>query len=467
MTLREDRTLLGALAGAFALLVFMAMARGTHGAELAVGLLAIAAVAYLALYVRPSVYLTVGLGLTIFSGLWGQLGLAALPIKPDRLLLITGIAALIARAPGAQDRSPIRITPLHLLLLASATYVFISALLNGTLTQREGGFALLDRYGLLPYLVFLFAPIAFERERDREILLVGLVVLGGYLGLTALFETLPIKSLVFPHYIVDPNLGIHQDRARGPFLEAVANGLALVGCGGAAALAFSRWKGVARVLAAIVVVLCVMGLLFTVTRAIWIGSAVGALIVLMGFGEIRRWLIPVFGVSALALGVAFTFIPALSNKVDQRATDQLPVWDRKNTNAAALRMVAHRPLFGWGWSTFKEKSPPYFRQADNYPMTGIGKGVHNVALSNAVELGLVGTLLWAAALLTAVGGAIVTRGPPELRAWRMYLTLFACAWLVAAMLGPLSYAMPNLLLWMLAGIALVRPPAAGYDARPA
>jgi len=117
-------------------------------------------------------------------------------------------------------------------------------------------------------------------------------------------------------------------------------------------------------------------------------------------------------------------------------------------------MVEARPLLGWGWNSFVARSQPYFRQAADYPLTGADKGVHNVVLSNAVELGLVGTLLWLVALLAAVGGAIMHRGPPQLRLWRMFLTAFAVQWFVAAMLGPLAYAMPNLLLWTLAGVAL-------------
>ena len=35
------------------------------------------------------------------------------------------------------------------------------------------------------------------------------------------------KSLIFPRFILDESLGYHVDRARGPLLQAVANGVSL------------------------------------------------------------------------------------------------------------------------------------------------------------------------------------------------------------------------------------------------
>jgi putative inorganic carbon (HCO3(-)) transporter len=457
VSLRAERASLATGGATFALVLVLWLVGGRSGAFGGVALIAVAAAAYLALNVNPAIYLTVGLGLTVFSGVWQYVGIASLPVKPDRLLILVGLGALLVRAPGARDRGPIRLGPAHALALAAAAYALISALVSGTLTTGSGFYALLDKFGIVPYLMFLLAPVAFARDRDREVLLIGLTVLGGYLGLTSLLEMVHVNALVLPHYISDPSIGIHQGRARGPFLEAVANGLAMFGCGCAAAVGFTRWKGTARFLAALVVLLCSLGVLFTLTRAIWIGSAAGVLALLLGFREPRRWAVPVVATLVVVLGGAFLVIPSLSSKASLRASDRSPTWDRRNTNAAAVRMLEARPLLGWGWSTFVDKSPPYFRQAPDYPMTGVGKGVHNVFLSNAVELGLVGATLWVLALLAGVGGAIFGRGPPELRPWRMMLAAFAVVWFVAAMLGPVPYAMPDLLLWTLAGVALAVP----------
>ena len=116
-------------------------------------------------------------------------------------------------------------------------------------------------------------------------------------------------------------------------------------------------------------------------------------------------------------------------------------------------MIDDRPLLGFGWGTFETESPEYFRQGDDYPMRGEGLTVHNVFLWNATELGLLGALLWAAALAWAVGGAILRRGPPELVPWRVGMIGIFVGWAVVAALSPLAQAFPNGILWLWAGIA--------------
>src|SRR3712207_9200411 len=90
-----------------------------------------------------------------------------------------------------------------------------------------------------------------------------LTATGAYLGLIALFETVHLNSLVWPRYILDPNVGIHLGRARGPFAEAGANGMAMWGCAVAATVvAFQARALIAKVAAAFVGLLCVAGILF-------------------------------------------------------------------------------------------------------------------------------------------------------------------------------------------------------------
>jgi putative inorganic carbon (HCO3(-)) transporter len=84
-----------------------------------------------------------------------------------------------------------------------------------------------------------------------------------------------------------------------------------------------------------------------------------------------------------------------------------------------------------------------------------------VFLSNAVELGLAGALLWAAALAMAVGGAVFRRGPPEVEPWRLGLLAFAACWFVVSNFSPLGYTFSNYVLWiwagMVGGAAVARP----------
>ncbi len=243
------------------------------------GILGLASFAYLAWNIDPAWTLTGSIVLSVFGSYWGQLGpLGYFPVTPDRLLLVAGTAALLLRAPGARDRGAMRIEPVHWLLAATLAFAVVSGLASETLFSNSGFFRLFDRFGIAPFLMFTIAPVAFPTERHRRIFLAALVALGGYLGLTALFEAAGPHGLVFPRYIVNPDLGFHLGRARGPFLEAEANGIALFVCGTAAVVAAITWRGrpLIKALCCLVAGLALAGCLFTLSRGVWLGAAVAS-----------------------------------------------------------------------------------------------------------------------------------------------------------------------------------------------
>jgi O-antigen ligase len=258
---------------------------------------------------------------------------------------------------------------------------------------------------------------------------------------------------VLPRYIADASVGLHFGRARGPFVEAVANGLALFTCATAACVALTRWQRVsARRLAWGVLGLCLLGILFTLTRAIWLAAAVVPFAVMLTTPSLRRFAAPAALAGVVLVGAAYLLVPGLADEVSTRAGSQRPLWDRLNTNGAAVRMVEERPLLGFGWNRFKQDSVEYMRQAPDHPITGVGLNVHNVPLSHAVELGLVGLLLWAIAFGAAIVVPALRRGPPEFEPWRLGLLALALCWLITANFGPLGYAFPTLVLWTWAGL---------------
>ncbi len=402
-----------------------------------------------------TVLLSFAIAAEIFSGNWGLVGA---PGALDRVLLVLGLVALVLRGFRTEDGRTLRLRGIHLVLLAVSTLAVASSIAAGTFSDSVARFALLDRFGLVPFAMFIVAPLVFGNGRQRRFLLAVLVGVGLYLGLTNVFEGIGLKALVFPNYINDPNVGLHFGRARGPFIEAVADGLSLYMCAVAAAVGLRIWRNFwARLVCSVVIGLAAFGILFTLTRAVWIGAAIGTLVAMAVAAPLRRFVVPAIVLVAIAMIAAIAFVPGLSDKVDNRVEAKSPVWDRYNTNAAALRMGEARPLFGFGWQTFATKGPDYLRQADGYPLTGAGLEVHNVFLSHLAEIGLVGLLLWCVALLGAVGGAILRRGPPELAPWRVGLVAIFITFVIVANLGPLSYPFPNLLLWTWAGVA-----GAGY-----
>jgi O-antigen ligase len=399
--------------------------------------------------VRPSWTITAGLVLSLFSSHWEKMDV---PLDLDRMMLGVGVLSLLYREWRHRD-GRLQTRPVDWVLFVIALYALVSAGLAGELDVRSSRFGLIDRFGLIPFILFFAAPFAFRTERDRRILLAAIVGIGAYLSVTAVLETTGPEAVIVPHYITDDSVGIHADRARGPFLDGAANGIALFGCGIAAVIAFGRWRDRRwRAFALVVAGLCALGVLLALTRVVWLSALIGAPVAMACARETRRFLVPAAGAAFVVIAVALAAVPGLREKVDDRTNDKQPVYDRRNSNSAALRMIDDRPLFGFGWGTFEEESKPYYRQAEEYPLTLV-RDLHNVYLSNAVELGLVGTLLWMAALVYAIGGAIVRRGPPELRWWKIGLVAYAVGLAVSWTSNPADYALPTLLLWLWAGVA--------------
>jgi O-antigen ligase len=424
-------------------------------AGLALGLAVIVAIAYLAWHTEPAWLMTAAIIGSTFNSNWGELGVPG-GIAPDRLVLLAAILGLLLRSPGAFDRPRFRLEPIHAILAATLIWAIGSAIAAQTLSRPDTFFFLLDRLAV-PFTVFALAPLAFRTPRHRAGFLAALVVFGGYLGLTAVFETFGPTALVIPHFIHDT--GFQSDRAQGPFLEATVNGVALYTCAAAAAIAIAtwttRWK---RVGAGFVLFLCALGLLFTLTRSVWIATVVATALTLALTPRLRRFLLPAAVASAAVVLLLLAVVPKFDTSVHERTHNQLTVWERRNVNAAAIEMVSRRPLTGFGIGTFNERNAEFFPLLSDVPQevtvdtTQIA--IHNVFLLFAVEQGLIGATLLVASLLAVVGSALLARGPPELRAWRPGLFALAAYWVVAANFAPLGQVFPNLIVWVWAGIVL-------------
>jgi putative inorganic carbon (hco3(-)) transporter len=433
----------------------MVVAQGIGGpmgraAILGIGCVVAAVAVYVIWLVPPSWSISAALVLTLFGGNWDYLGLPG-ALAPDRLVLLVTIAAVLLRAPGAAHRAPLRVTGVHWLIGAFAAYAVGSALWAGTFLSREGFFSLLDRIGLLGLLIFVLAPAIFPTRRDREVLMGTLVVIGCYLGVTALLETIGASALVWPAYITDPSVGIHFGRARGPFAQAAINGLALYASIIAALLALRVWSGRSRRLVAFAAIaVCAPSLLFTLQRSIWLGATAATLLTLLVVPRLRRYVVPVVASAAVVVVTALAVIPGLADRAAARRDSSGSVEGRQALNAAAFNMIERRPMLGFGFATFPRYSDDYFETADGYSTWTVDRGLvlHNAYLANAVELGLVGGTLWLAVLLLGIGGAIFKRGPPELVPWRIGLGALLALWLVVANTSPLRGAYQSLLLWV-------------------
>jgi putative inorganic carbon (hco3(-)) transporter len=459
--------LAGAAAAALMLLVALRRLDQASPSSLFVAfavLTAVAALAYVAWTAHPIWPISIGIVLASVSSHWDGVGLPA-KVAPDRLLVAIGLLAIVIGGLRGSARITFRPQPVHVVLVLVIGYAVASAIAVGTIDDSAAIFRIFDRLGIVPYAIFMLAPLIFRGPEQRAVFLGVLVAFGGYLGLTAWFETVGPKALVFPNYIVDPSFGIHADRARGPFVEAVTNGFALYACCVAAVVALFTWRRPwPRIGAGVVALLCAVGVLFTLTRSVWLGAAAASVTVLLASRATRRFAVPVLAAAALLVAGALVAIPGLSERATARAGNQRTVWERKNLNRAAFNMIEERPLLGFGWNQFTRQSATHFELGEDYPLVAApGLELHNGFLVHATELGLLGTSLWLLGLLLGVGGALAIRGPPELRAWRLGLAAIAICWVaIANSVNPTAF--EPLLLWTWAGVVWAAGPHPGRQA---
>lgn len=394
----------------------------------------------------------VGVVLMCFTGHWDDLGI---PLPLDRPFLIVGVGLSVFDFIKTGGRFFLR--PVHVLLVVGSLLAILSALASNATTDSDI-YSLLDRYGIVPFALLLFAPAIFPDERSRRLFARVFVIFGLYLSVTAITQQTGIDFMVWPRYILEPSVGAHFDRARGPYAEAVANGLMLAA---AAALASTELRGgssrVWRLLASICVPLCVVGTVLTLTRAIWLATALAIVVCVAAIPALRRRGAVVALSLGAAVGLAFLLVPSLDEAISQRAGDENPVWDRLNTNAAALRMALANPLFGVGWGQSGDRMAEYVRHGADYPVTAVSAFLepHNLYLLRLAELGVLGGTLWLASVLTGVIHPILRRpDSSKLQVWRAALLAIAVTWLVAGMFSPMAYTQPNAILWMTGGIVL-------------
>jgi putative inorganic carbon (HCO3(-)) transporter len=305
---------------------------------------------------------------------------------------------------------------------------------------------------IVPFALFHLAGLVFATERRfRQFELFALVVLG-YLSFTAIAFLVGAKSLIFPRFILDESLGFHADRARGPLLQAVANGVSLNLLGLLALHAYRRGS-VRGVKAVVVLASLPIAILATMTRAVWL-SFTGTVLALIFLSKNRALrlacvgLVLVAGLGLLVVLSSHESAGALSDRLAERG----PVDYRQAVYAGGWDMFLQRPLAGWGFHQMPAELPRHvsgYSEKLLYP--------HNTYLELLVEHGMVGLVLyfWLMWEMWRLGrGAIPDkekRGFLDPQFHRMWPILLAVYWLNASMVV-MSYQFVNGLLFTMAGM---------------
>lgn len=361
------------------------------------------------------------------------------------LLLVLGVAgrAIVLREPlFVVERATWPMLGLSLLALASVV---------GRPFDNETWCLLAGKY-LVPFALFHLARLVFAGEvRFRQFEIFALIVLA-YLSFTAIAFFAGARSLIFPRFILDDSLGHHADRARGPLLQAVANGVSLNLLG---LLAFHAYRrgAVRGGKMALLLASIPLAILATMTRAVWLsfGGTVVALIFRCKNRVLLRSLIALVVLGAVGLAVAL--IPGESEGVlSERLEERGPVDYRAAVYAGGWEMFLEHPLTGWGFNRMPAELP---RHVDRYNEKVLYP--HNTYLELLVEHGISGLacylwLMWE--LWRLRRGAIPAgerRGFLDRDFHRLWPILLAVYWVNAAMVV-MSYQFVNGLLFTIAGM---------------
>lgn len=306
---------------------------------------------------------------------------------------------------------------------------------------------------LVPLGLYVLAGHIFEDARSRRRFEVFAWLVLGYLCVIAILFMVGATEFIFPRYILDEGLGIHADRARGPFLQAVANGLALNMLGLIAMDSFRRHR-LAKVPAILLLAALPLAIVATKTRAVWLSFA-GSILWLMFFSPsrcLRRTCLCLVLGGGLGL-LAMLTLGDSQLSLKERLEESSPVAFRMAVYQAGWEMFLQKPLSGWGSLAMQSELRSRisgFHQEQFF--------LHNTYLEILVQYGAIGLALYGWVI---VGVFRLGRGRPGLHSpvgtfpdaqFRSLWPLIVVVYLVNGCFVVMNYQFVNGLLFTLAGM---------------
>jgi O-antigen ligase len=302
----------------------------------------------------------------------------------DRIAFAVLVFTLLLRFLMVRDRLPwvpsVSLPMCGLLLLS----------LYGSLTVPFDvqTWSLLAAQFLVPFTLFHLAIIVFHDERSLRGFEIFCLAVLAYLTFVSLASLFGATDLIYPKYILDEALGIHADRARGPFLQAVANGISLNILGLFAIDCWRREK--LRGPFAWLLVFVPLAILATMTRAVWLSfsASIVGLMFLTRSARVRRACAGL--VVAAGIGAVFALSMAGCRTVlEDRLQERSPVDFRVAIYQVGWEMALEKPWFGWGQNQIPTEISK--RMSDYRPDAYCA---HNSYLEILVEHGFLGLILY-------------------------------------------------------------------------
>ncbi|MCR4414949.1 MAG: O-antigen ligase family protein, partial [Thermoguttaceae bacterium] len=353
---------------------------------------------------------------------WFHLDLGPVPLTTDRVLWVALVVQYVAwRRLGRTDPKPWRVADVALL-------AFLGVLVASTFAHdwRARGLQPVARlvfFYLMPLGLYWVARQAELTERSVRAVLAVLVALGIYLATTAIAEVASWDAMVFPRYIASPEHPEFLGRARGPLLNPMGNGVLLGTCLAAVLVGWPRCNRLGKLVVVALAALMAAGLYCTLTRSVWLGGALGLLVVVT-LPATKAWRAAVFAgaglVALLVVGTQWDRLMAFERDRGLSARETADSVELRPMLAEiAWRMFRDRPIFGCGFGQYLEENRNYLAdRSSERPLEKARPYVqHNLVLSLLTETGLVGAALFALVLVCWIR-----------QAWTLWRTREAPPW---------------------------------------
>ena len=305
---------------------------------------------------------------------------------------------------------------------------------------------------LVPFVLFHLSILVFEDQKSIRMFESFALIVLAYLSFTSVCWLAGLSSLIYPRFILNESLGIHFDRARGPFLQAVANGVALNILGVVALDSFRRKR--LRGLAAFLLLASLpVAILATMTRAVWLSFS-GSIVVLMFLRSNQRLRRACF---ALTLAGGAGLVVALGtghfrSTLEDRAQESGPVEFRVAIYRASWDLVRAKPLLGWGQN---QMNAEIVRRIPEFRVDAFC--THNTYLELVGEQGVLGLTLYAALFIGLLklgrrSGRRKLARDHEIVDFRSIWPLLLAVYLFNAFFVVMSYQFVNSFMFTMAGI---------------
>lgn len=316
--------------------------------------------------------------------------------RPDRILLFI----ILATFGTLVLRKKIKLLPIshiEVYMFVFTLLATISLLTSGANEDPTFGknkwLSNLFNITYLPFTTFFIMKNMQYSRKGIKFLVTSLTLLGAYLAITGMFEHYSIDSLIWPKAIIDPSRGHHFGRTRGPFIDSVAMGRALIFSFLFIILMISEHKGFRKSILFVLILLTLCSIYFTYTRGPWLGFAAALFVIIFFRSNLRKpsLTIIVFILLIATIGVGNKFSLWGDTLFSRR---QNTISDRAISYSVQIQMGLANPFFGVGYGNFRSEWDNYVSKVEVSQDFGGFDESHNTYLGLFSETGTTGLFFY-------------------------------------------------------------------------